>query len=148
MRYRHTHNARWPLWGEGYTLTDLGYRPKSTTTRGKLPPTSGAETGLRPVYSRSRDGRTTEILRAILRLRPKKRVFLWLRIKTSIARPSRDRLSLGLYPRQQYIKMQTCTCTCRVCCATNYLFAFIPQKTLFVGKQFATAHTSFHHLIS
>ena len=33
---------------EGYTLTDLGYRPKTTVTRGRLPPTLGAETGLPP----------------------------------------------------------------------------------------------------
>ena len=42
----------------------------------------------RPVYSRSRDGRATEDLRAILRLRPKNHVFLWSRVKISDARPS------------------------------------------------------------
>ncbi len=46
MRYSQTHKAGQPLHGEGYTLTDLGHRPRSTVTRGTLPPTSGAETGL------------------------------------------------------------------------------------------------------
>lgn len=40
-----------PSWGLGLHLTDLGFRPKSTFTRGTVPPTSWAETRLPPSQS-------------------------------------------------------------------------------------------------
>ena len=59
----------------------------NTETKVQVPPSVQLWL-LRPVYGRSRDGGAMEILRAILRPRPKHCVFLWSRVNISIARPT------------------------------------------------------------